>query len=92
MHCLTPTCTDKRRTHHCRTHTQDSPPLDQQVHSKVSLRRAVDAVQRCVRTGRQGRESGTTRKPVNLAVRWCGGVPDHPPDYPTTVRPPPKRS
>ena len=28
------------------THTHDSPPSDQQVHSKVSLRRAVDAVQR----------------------------------------------
>ena len=26
------------------THTHDSPPSEQQVHSKVSLRRAVDAV------------------------------------------------
>jgi hypothetical protein len=54
------------------SHNWGSSPSEQQVHSKVSLRRAVDAVQRwrvaCARTG-QGWESGTTRKqPANLAV------------------------
>jgi hypothetical protein len=63
----------------------------------VSLRRAVDAVQRCgvegVRTGRQGRESGTTRKqPANLGVEGAEESLTILPDYPPTVRPPPKRS
>jgi hypothetical protein len=79
------------------THTQDSPPSDQQVHSKVSLRRAVDAVQRwrvgCVRAGRQRWESGTTRKqPANLAVEGAEEFLTILPDYTPTVRPPPKRS
>jgi hypothetical protein len=79
------------------THTQDSPPSDQQVHSKVPLRRAVDAVQRwrvgCVRAGRQRRESGTTRKqPANLEVEGAEEFLTILPDYTPTVRPPPKRS
>jgi hypothetical protein len=79
------------------THTQDSPPSDQQVHSKVPLRRAVDAVQRwrvgCVRAGRQRRESGTTRKqPANLEVEGAEEFLAILPDYTPTVRPPPKRS
>jgi hypothetical protein len=58
------------------------------VHSKVSLRRAVDAVQRCawrVRTGRQRWESGTARKqPANLAV----GLRRSPCSSSPTTRPP----
>jgi hypothetical protein len=73
------------------------PPSEQQVHSKVSLRRAVDAVQRCgvacVRAGRQGRESGTTGKqPANLAVEGAEESLTILPDCTPTVRPPPKRS
>jgi hypothetical protein len=69
---------------------------EQQVHSKVSLRRAVDAVQRCgvvcVRTGRQRWESGATRKqPANLGVEGSEESLSILSDYTPTVRPPPKR-
>jgi hypothetical protein len=70
-------------------------PSEQQVHSKVSLRRAVDAVQRCgvacVRADHQRWESGTTRKqPANLeAAEESLSILS---DYTPTVRPPPKRS
>jgi hypothetical protein len=81
------------------THTlRADPPLEQQVHSKVSLRRAVDAVKRggvaCVRSGAQGLwASGTTRKqPANLAVESAEDSLSILPDCTPTVRPPPKRS
>jgi hypothetical protein len=68
------------------------------VHSKVSLRRAVDAVQR-VWSGRVFEptirvwRSGTTRKqPANLAVEGAEDSLSILPDYTPTVRPPPKRS
>jgi hypothetical protein len=66
------------------THTRRAdPPSEQQVHSKVSLRRAVDAVQRCgvacVRTDHQGSEK---RHDAQAACEpgggECGGVPFHP--------------
>ena len=69
-------------------------PSEQQVHSKVSLRRAVDAVQRCgvgrVRTGIRVRRSGTTcKQPVNLEVEGAEESLFTLPDYTPTVRPPP---
>jgi hypothetical protein len=75
------------------------PPSEQQVHSKVSLRRGVDAVY--VRSGVEwgvfepaSRGSGTTcKQPVNLAVEgaeeFLSMILS---DYTPTVRPPPKRS
>ena len=63
----------------------------------MSLRRAVDAVQRCgvgrvfEPTTRVWR-SGTTRKqPANLAVEGAEESLSILPDYSPTVRPPPKR-
>jgi hypothetical protein len=83
---VTPTCTDKEAASNGvgLTHNWGSSPththvprtaLDQQVHSKVSLRRAVDAVQRCgvacVRTGVKGRESGTiSASSRSRAAEW----------------------
>ena len=77
--------------------TPSDPPSEHQVHSKVSLRRAVDAVQRCgvgrVRTGIRVRRSGTTcKQPVNLEVEGAEESLSTLPDYIPTVRPPPKRS
>ena len=62
----------------------------------MSLRRAVDAVQRCgvacVRAGHQGLEKRHARKqPVNLAVEGAEESLSILPDYTPTVRPPPKR-
>jgi hypothetical protein len=72
-------------------------PSEQRVHSKVSFRRAVDAVQRCgvgrvfEPTTRVWR-SGTTRKqPANLAVEGAEESLTILPDSTPTVRPPPKR-
>jgi hypothetical protein len=77
-------------------HAQSSEPSDKQVHSKVSLRRAVDAVQRCgagcVRAASRVRRSGTTRKqPANLAVEGAEESLSILPDYTPTARPPPRR-
>ena len=66
-----------------------SPPSEQQVHSKVSLRRAVDAVSRCgvacVRSGAQGQAA---RRASSLrAWRWrvrrspCPSCPTTRPPY-----------
>ena len=74
------------------------PPSEQQVHSKVSLRRGVDAVY--VRSGVEwgvsepaSRGSGTTcKQPVNLAVEGAEEFLSILSDYTPTVRPPPKRS
>jgi hypothetical protein len=74
------------------------PGAQDQVHFKVSLRRAVDAVQRvervaCVRTDHQGfGEAATTGKqPANLAVEAAEESLSILPDHAPTVRPPPKR-
>jgi hypothetical protein len=69
-------------------------PSEQQVHSKVSLRRAVDVVQwRVFEPTVRVRRSGTTRKqPANLAVEGAEESLTILPDYTSTVRPPPKRS
>ena len=74
-----------------------TPSEQQQAHSKVSLRRAVDAVQRCgvarvfepaIRVWR----SGTTREqPANLGFESAEEPLSTPPDFTPTVRPPPKR-
>ena len=60
----------------------------------MSLRRAVDAVQRCgvgcVRSNRSSRAGGTTRKqPANLAVKSAEESLSILPDNTPTVRPPP---
>jgi hypothetical protein len=71
---------------------------EQQEHSKASLRRAVDAVQRfgvgCVRAGCQrARGSGTTRKqPANLGFEGAEESLSILTEHTATVRPPPKRS
>ena len=70
--------------------------LSQQVPSKVSLRRAVDAVPRVWSRGCSNRpstlEKRTTRKqPANLAVECAEESLSILPDYTPTVRPPPKR-
>jgi hypothetical protein len=68
--------TRTRRSSHAPTLRAD-PPSEQQVHSKVSLRRAVDAVSRCgvacVRSGAQGQAA------CEPGGGECGGVPVHPP-------------
>jgi hypothetical protein len=69
-------------------HLRADPPSEQQVHSKVSLRRAVDAVQRCgvgcVRADHQGLEK---RHDAQAACEpgggGSGGVPVQPPRLPT---------
>jgi hypothetical protein len=66
---------------HTRTLRAD-PPSEQQVHSKVSLRRAVDAVQRCGVCSNH-RPSGFGKRPDAQAAcepggEGCGGVPVHP--------------
>jgi hypothetical protein len=67
------------------------PPSEHQVHSKVSLRRAVDAVQRCgvacVRTGKRH----VAQAACNLAVAAAEESLSILPEYTPTVRPPPKR-
>jgi hypothetical protein len=67
------------------------PPSKQQVHSKVSLRRAVDAVQWCgVWFEPPSGPAATTRKqPANLAVEAAEESLSILPDYTPTVRPPP---
>jgi hypothetical protein len=72
------------------------PPSEQQLHSKVSLRRAVDAVQRCgvgvfQPTIRVWRSGTTCKQPANLAVEGAEKSLSILPDYTPTVRPPPKR-
>ena len=69
------------------------PPSKQQVHSRVSLRRAVDAVQRCrVWFEPPSGPAATTRKqPANLAVEAAEESLSILPDYTPTVRPPPKQ-
>jgi hypothetical protein len=74
--------------------TPPDPPSEQQVHSKVSLRRAVDAVQRVVEacSNRPSGPTATTRKqPANLPVESAEESLSILPDYTPTVRPPPKR-
>jgi hypothetical protein len=71
-------------------------PSEQQVHSKVSLRRAVDAVSRCrwrvfEPTIRVWRSGTTGKQPANLAVEAAEESRSILPDYTPTVRPPPKR-
>jgi hypothetical protein len=77
-------------------------PSEQQVPSKVSLRRAVDTVQRCgvggvfeptIRVWRADHwRGGTTGKqPANLRVKGAEESLSILPDYKPTVRPPPKR-
>jgi hypothetical protein len=75
---------------------KSDPPSEQQVHSKVSLRRAVDAVygvewrvfEPTIRVWR----SGTARKqPANPAVEAAEESLSILFDYTPTVRPPPKR-
>ena len=60
----------------------------------MSLRRAVDAVQRwrvaCVLGSHQGLER-TRKQPANLAVEGAENSLSILPDYTPTVRPPPKR-
>ena len=79
------------------THTpRADPPSEQQVHSKVSLRRAVNAVQRCgvgrVRADHQGLEKRhDAQQPANLAVEVAEESLSIISDYTPTVRPPPKR-
>jgi hypothetical protein len=78
------------------THTpRADPPSEQQVHSKVSLRRAVDAVQRVWSGACSNRPSGpaatTCKQPANLAVESAEESLSILPDYTATVRPPPKR-
>jgi hypothetical protein len=79
---------------HART-LRAAPPSAQQVHSGVSLRRAVDAVQRCgvsCSSRPSGFGSGTTGKqPANLAVEGAEESLSILPDCTPTVRPPPKR-
>jgi hypothetical protein len=68
------------------------PHSEQQVQSKVSLRRAVDAVYRGVSSNRPSRRSGTTcKQPANLEVEAAEESLSIIPDYTPTVRPPPKR-
>jgi hypothetical protein len=72
------------------------PPSEQQVHSKVSLRRAVNAVygvewgvfEPTIRVWRSGT---TCKQPVNLAVEGAEESLSILLDYKPTVRPPPKR-
>jgi hypothetical protein len=49
LHCVTKRVSDPQPKYVGLTHPtlRADPPSEQQVHSKVSLRRAVDAVQRC---------------------------------------------
>jgi hypothetical protein len=73
------------------------PPSEQQVHSKVSLRRAVDAVQRggvavFEPASGFGEAATTCKQPVNLKVEGAEESLSTLPDYTPTVRPPPKRS
>jgi hypothetical protein len=71
---------------------------EQQAHSKVSLRRAVDAVQRCgvacvFEPTIRVRRRGTRRKqPANPAVEGAEESLYILPGYKPTVRPPLKRS
>jgi hypothetical protein len=61
----------------------------------VSLRRAVDAVQRCgvgcVRAAIRVWRGTTCKQPANLAVEGAEESLSILPDYSPTVRPPPKR-
>jgi hypothetical protein len=65
------------------THTpRADPPSEQQVHSKVSLRRAVDAVQRVwsgACSNRPSDPTATTQAACEPGGGECGGVPVHPP-------------
>jgi hypothetical protein len=64
------------------THTpRADPPSEQQVHSKVSLRRAVDAVQRVWSVFEPAlRSSGNdVQAACEPGGGECGGVPVHPP-------------
>jgi hypothetical protein len=64
------------------THTHDSPPSEQQVHSKVSLRRGVNAVygvewrvfEPTIKAGKR-HDAQAACEP---GCRGCGGVPVHP--------------
>jgi hypothetical protein len=78
-------------------HGRSRERVRKQVHSKASLRRAVNAVQRCgvacVRTDHQGLEKRHARKqPANLAVEGAEESLSTLTGYTPTVRPPPKRS
>ena len=70
-------------------HTQDSPPSDQQVHSKVSLRRAVDAVQRWrVRVFEPAVQGGKPARCASSLRTWRWRVRRSPcPSCPTTHPP-----
>jgi hypothetical protein len=75
------------------TGSNRTPPPPSE-HSKVSLRRAVDAVQRCGVGWSEFRvwRSGTTcKQPATLAAKVAEESLSILPDYKPTVRPPPKR-
>jgi hypothetical protein len=80
------------------THTlRAATPSEQQVHSKVSPRRAVDTVQRgwsgvCSNRPSEGLEKRTTgEQPASLAVEGAEESLSILSDYTPTARPPPKR-
>jgi hypothetical protein len=89
-----PPCTQPRNSQRAnRNGRVADPPSEQQVHSKVSLRRAVDAVQRCGverdRTDHQGLEKRQRRASSLRTWRWrarkspCPSSPTtHPPYVP----------
>jgi hypothetical protein len=68
-------------------HLRADPPSEQQVHSKVSLRRAVDAVQRCgvgcVRAAIRVWERHDAQAACEPGGGGCGGVPVQPLRLPT---------
>jgi hypothetical protein len=91
-------CCDRRVDHKLgSSHTLRAANPEQQVHSKLSLRRAVNTVQRVEwrvsePTIRVWRSGTTSTQPANLAVESAEESLTILPDYAPTVRPPPKRS